>query len=98
MELLNLAMFIFCDLLTTIQENTEMLEYIDEPEFEIQQTSDPTNNGGFFFFALCYTNYNNSRCMPTLHFIIYLLFKPTKITAKVMEEAELEPKKYKRSK
>lgn len=90
----------FCDLLTTIQENTEMLEYIDEPEFEIQQTStDPTNNGGIFSSLPSATQIIIivAVCLPCI-FIIYLLFKPTKITAKVMEEAELEPKKYKRSK
>lgn len=90
----------FCDLLTSIPENTEMLEYIDEPDFEIQQTSTDTNNDGGIFSSLPSATQIIiivAVCLPCI-FIIYLLFKPTKITAKVMEESELEPKKYKKSK
>ncbi|MDD4110793.1 MAG: hypothetical protein PHS54_04495 [Clostridia bacterium] len=89
----------YCDLLASIPENTEMLEYIDEPEFEITETSGEIEDGGIFSDLPSITQIIIivAVCLPCI-FIIYLLFKPTKITAKVMEDAELEPKRYKKSK
>lgn len=85
----------FCDLLTSIPENTEMLEYIDEPDFEVVDTSNdpPTELSSLPDVTQIIIIIAVS--LPCI-FIIYLLFKPTKITARVMEDAEFKQKKSKK--
>lgn len=88
---------VFCDLLTEIPENLEMLEYLEEAEFELI----PTGNNPVIESDL--------NALPSVTqiviivavslpcvFIIYLLFKPTKITSRVIENSELKGKKKKR--
>jgi type II secretory pathway pseudopilin PulG len=85
----------FCDLLTTFSENTEMLEYIDEPEFEVLDTSNNPPNELSSLPDVTQIIIIVAVSLPCI-FIIYLLFKPTKITARVMENAELNQKKAKK--
>lgn len=90
----------FCDMLTAIPENTEILTYIDEPDFETVDTSTggQTNNELSSLPTITQVIIIVAVCLPCI-FIIYLLFKPTKITAKVMEDAEIkDSKKSKKSK
>ena len=84
---------LFCDKLTNIPTNTEILEIRTEPIFV-----EPENTG-----AISTINFSSPTqilivvavCMPCL-LIIYLLFKPTKITNK---EGKVEKvKKIKRLK
>lgn len=91
---------VFCDLLTTISTNTEILEYIDEPVFETQETGGQLENN---------TSISNlpsttqvliivAICVPCI-ILIYLLFRPTRITARAYQNAEeINSKKRKRNK
>ena len=80
---------VFCDLLTTISSNTEVLEYVSEPTFETEDTSAegeqvtsisslPSITQVLIIVAVC---------VPCI-VIIYLLFRPTRLTAKAYENAE----------
>ncbi len=89
----------YCDLLSAIPENIETLEYIDEPEFEIINTStDPESSSDLNTLpSVTQIIIIVAVCLPCI-FIIYLLFKPTKITARAMENAEIDIKKTKKAK
>ena len=100
-EILGYVYSAYCDLLTTIPQNTETVEYIDEPEFSIETSTPPGETTGDAMSSLPTTTQIIiiiAVCLPCVA-IIYLLFKPTKITAKALEDAELNPsKKSKRKK
>lgn len=92
----------FCDLLTAIPSNAEVLEYVDEPEF----IADPTSGQASGTESDSLSSLPSATqiiiivavCLPCI-FIIYLLFRPTKITARALENADLKPtKRVKRKK
>lgn len=85
---------VFCDLLTDIPENTEMLEYIDEANFETIPTggNSPIETELSTLPSVTQIIIIIAVSLPCI-FIVYLLFKPTKITSKVMEGAEIREKK-----
>lgn len=85
---------VFCDLLTDIPENLEMLEYIDEADFDIKQTTANVATESEFSSLPSITQIIIivAVSLPCI-FIIYLLFKPTKITSRMIENAELKSKK-----
>ena len=85
---------VFCDLLTTISSNTEILEYVDQPTFETEDTSTapegtpsisslPSITQVLIIIAIC---------IPCV-LIIYLLFRPTRLTARAVENAEGKKRK-----
>ncbi len=88
----------FCDLLTTIPSNTELLEEIEEPDFTVP-TQAPANqveeSGLSSLPSTTQIIIIVAVCLPCV-VIIYLLFKPTKITARALEEAESKPRKRKK--
>lgn len=90
---------VFCDLLTEIPENTEMLEYIDEAIFEIKETGGNglPNSELSSLPSLTQVIIIIAVSLPCI-FIIYLLFRPTKITSKVMESAAIKEKRRPRKK
>lgn len=82
----------YCDLLTTIPTNTESLEEIDEPDFSVNASAQPTQVETDGLTSLPSTTQIIiivAVCLPCL-VIIYLLFKPTKITARAIEDADLK--------
>ena len=87
----------FCDLLTQIPVNTEYFEACQEPDFSVSTQAPleskpesidslPSATQIIIIIAVC---------LPCI-VIIYLLFRPTKITAKAFEEASKETKKRKK--
>jgi hypothetical protein len=84
----------FCDMLTSVPSNTEVLEYIDEPMFETVPTSANPDDSNLLSSLPSVTQIIIivAVCLPCI-FIIYLLFRPTRITARVMEEADLKTSK-----
>lgn len=83
----------FCDSLTEIPTNTEVLEYIDEPNFTVDVSATPSGEDGLSSLpSATQIVIIIAVCLPCL-IIIYLLFRPTKITAKALEEADLKPRK-----
>lgn len=83
----------FCDSLTEIPTNTELLEQIDEPDFTINASTTPTDGDAMSSLpSVTQIVIIVAVCLPCL-VIIYLLFRPTKITARAMEEADLKPRK-----
>ena len=88
----------FCDLLTDIPTNTEVFEYIENPEFIVNTTTPPSEDPMSSLPSTTQIIIIIAVCLPCIA-IIYLLFKPTKIGAKALEEAQLNPsKKSKRKK
>ncbi|MGN0748556.1 MAG: hypothetical protein ACI4L1_02650 [Christensenellales bacterium] len=88
----------FCDLLTTIPSNTEILEEIEEPDFTIATQAEATQVEESGLSSLPSTTQIIiivAVCLPCV-IIIYLLFKPTKITAKALEDAENKPRRRKK--
>lgn len=86
----------YCDLLTSIPTNTEILEYTDEPSFETINTSTNLNTNDLSSLpSVTQIIIIIAVSLPCI-FIIYLLFKPTKITARVMEDAEVKSQKTKK--
>lgn len=82
----------YCDLLTSIPVNTEVVEYIEEPSFSINTSTNPSQEPIDAINSLPTTTQIIiivAVCLPCV-VIIYLLFKPTKITAKALENAELK--------
>lgn len=83
----------FCDSLTEIPANTEPLEYIDEPDFAVDASTTPADGDAMGSLpSVTQIIIIVAVCLPCL-VIIYLLFRPTKITARAMEEADLKPRK-----
>lgn len=85
----------FCDLLPSINENTETLEYIDSVDFDVVEASTESPTELTSLPNVTQIIIIVAVSLPCI-FIIYLLFKPTKITARVMEDSELKPKKTKK--
>lgn len=78
---------VFCDLLTTISANTEVLEYVAEPTFETESTSAPSESGSTSLSGMptiTQVLIIAAVCIPVI-LIIYLLFRPTRITAKALK-------------
>ena len=87
----------YCDLLSTLQPNTEVLEYVDEPTFQTKDTSaDPANTDASISKLPSTTQILIivAICVPCI-LIIYLIFRPTKITARCYNDGS--KKKQKRS-
>lgn len=83
----------FCDSLTEIPANTEPLEYINEPNFTVSASTTPADGDAMGSLpSVTQIIIIVAVCLPCL-VIIYLLFRPTKITARAMEEADLKPRK-----
>lgn len=79
----------YCDMLTSITPNTEVFEYIEEPVFATKQTqaqieeensisSFPISTQVIIIAAIC---------IPCI-ILIYLIFKPTKLSTKAYQNAE----------
>lgn len=83
----------FCDSLTEIPTNTELLENISEPDFVVDASTQPSTEDGLSSLpSATQIVIIVAVCLPCL-IIIYLLFRPTKITAKALEEADAKPRK-----
>lgn len=79
---------VFCDLLTTISANTEILEYVEKPTFEVQNTSaevEQNNTSISNLPSITQIIIIVAVCIPCI-LIIYLLFRPTRITARNYKE------------
>ena len=90
---------VFCDLLTTISTNTEVLEYVSEPTFETKETGSQVETDTSISSLPSVTQILIivAVCVPCI-LIIYLLFRPTKITARAYQNAaENASKKKKKS-
>lgn len=90
---------VFCDLLTTISTNTEVLEYVSEPTFETKETGGQVETDTSISSLPSVTQILIivAVCVPCI-LIIYLLFRPTKITARAYQNAaENASKKKKKS-
>ena len=88
----------FCDLLTEIPTNTEVVEYIEQPDFVVDTTTTPSGEDGMS--ALPTTTQIIiivAVCLPCIA-ITSLLFRPTKIGAKALQDAELKPTKREKRK
>lgn len=85
---------LFCDKLTTIPTNTEVMEVRTEPIFVEEENSGTTST--LNFSSPTQILIVVAVCLPCL-LIIYLLFKPTRI-AKKESEANVKTKKIKRLK
>ena len=87
----------FCDLLTPIETNTESVEYIEEPNFVVETATPPTEDPMGSLPTTTQIIIIIAVCLPCV-VIIYLLFKPTKINARALEDAELKPNKQSKRK
>lgn len=86
---------VFCDLLTTISANTEVLEYVSEPTFETENTSAPSqdvSNDLSSMPSITQILIIVAVCIPVI-LIIYLLFRPTRITAKAFNKSGKKQKR-----
>lgn len=88
---------VFCDLLSTISTNTEILEYVSEPTFETEETSGTVDTSTSISSLPSTTQVLIivAVCVPCI-LIIYLLFRPTKITARAYQNAEENSSKRKK--
>ena len=86
---------LFCDKLTNIPTNTEVLEIRTEPIFVEEEN--PGHNSTLNFSSPTQILIVVAVCLPCL-LIIYLLFKPTKIANKEVEAKNAKTKKIKRLK
>ena len=89
---------VFCDLLTTISSNSEILEYVDQPTFETEDTAAQPDGATSISSLPSITQILIivAVCLPCV-LIIYLLFRPTRLTARAYENADAKKRK-KRSK
>lgn len=88
---------VFCDLLTTISTNTEILEYVSEPTFATKETNAPAETDTSLSSLPSTTQILIivAVCVPCV-LIIYLLFRPTRITARAYQNAEEKSAKRKK--
>ena len=90
----------YCDLLTSIEPNTEVFEYIDTPVFKTKETSvapTDTETSISSFPVSTQIIIIGAICIPCV-LLIYLIFKPTKISTKAYQNAETKFSKRKNSK
>ncbi len=86
---------VFCDLLTSIPPNTEVLEYVSEPNFQTQSTSGEIKAEENSISSLPSTSQILiivAICIPCI-FLIYLIFRPTRITARSYKETSKKGRK-----
>lgn len=89
---------VFCDLLSTISPNTEILEYTSEPIFETKNTSTEVSSEENTISSLPSTSQILiiiAICIPCI-FLIYLIFRPTRITARSYNEPSKKGRKNRR--
>ncbi|MBO4412559.1 MAG: hypothetical protein J5779_00900 [Clostridia bacterium] len=80
----------YCDMLTSIPQNTEILEYIDEPNFNTKQTSAEAETVDSSISAFPISTQIiiiAAICVPCI-LLIYLIFKPTRLSTKAYQNAE----------
>lgn len=89
---------VFCDMLKPITINTEQLDEIDKPQFEIETTETSANTQELIssLSKPAQIVIITLVCLPCL-LIIYLLFKPTKIANEPSRKKKSKIKRLKKS-